>query len=218
MKLFSCNLYLECEECEIQYFFSEIATKAGIVQQILRESGKITEAWIGQKDNYLKVNPFMEGLNRNSGLDAIRNSEFSKFAGNIGKTNSPIVLTDVTFYILINKELYLSMFFYISVDISSCSFDQKRSSIVAYQIQHTFFKHQAIKDISVTRLIDDSEHIKTNDIFTSLEFQLGVIKGSWYNDGNIWKCFSKIDFCVSLHFCQNCGIPSLNRSSYQSPL
>lgn len=78
----------------------------------------------------------MEELNSNFGLDAIRNRESSKFPGNIEKMDSPIVLTDVTFYILINKELYLSMFFYISVDISSCRFDLKSSSIVGIYISN----------------------------------------------------------------------------------
>lgn len=76
-------------------FFSEIATKASI---FLTDTEVKWDNYIGV-DKALKVNPFTEGLNSNSGLDAVRNSEFSKFPGNVEKMDSPIVLTDVTCFI-----------------------------------------------------------------------------------------------------------------------
>lgn len=82
--------------------------------------------------------------------------------------DSPIVFTDVTeylVYIWISKGFYLSKFVYISVNVSSHRFDLKKFFIVRIYILTIthFFWYQAIKDVSGTWLVDDSEHIKTSN-------------------------------------------------------
>lgn len=51
-------------------------------------------------------------------------------------------------------------------------------------------------------------------VSTSLEFELGVLKGSWYDDDSICKCLAEIGFCTSFLFCQNYSIPPLKSKQF----
>ena len=51
-------------------------------------------------------------------------------------------------------------------------------------------------------------------VSTSLEFELGVLKGSWYDDDSICKCLAEIGFCMSFLFCQNYSIPPLKSKQF----
>ena len=109
--------------------FCDIATKTSL---FLTDIKKKQNNQIGinkgrMNGDALEVNPFTEGLHSNSGLDAIKILASSPAMQK--RWMVLFVFTVVTVCLVciwINKELYLSKFIYISVNVSSCSFDLKK--------------------------------------------------------------------------------------------
>ena len=66
-------------------------------------------------------------LSSYSGLDAVRNGQFSKFTRNEKETNDLSVLTDVTvfWFVLMRERALLNENFCISVDVFDCRFGLK---------------------------------------------------------------------------------------------